>query len=292
MKKYSRILMLVLAAAIVGATSSCSLFKGKKAAKQPTATVYEEEDDSLVPPATGTGADESQIAGEWTVWKVGGQKVTGEERPYITFNLEDHRLYGNNGCNVVNAGFKVGASGAIQISGLISTMRACADAPFEAAINQALDAARFFTVSRQGHEYYMELSDQSHKNIMTLRRHNMDFLNGSWTIISIDGYDNSNEDIEMVLDIPELRIHGNTGCNIVNGGMLIDPDKSNSIQFENLATTRMACPPEIMKQETAFLVALEKVEFAKKGKNHTVIMTDKNGNQVLVLRQKDNPRGE
>lgn len=96
-------------------------------------------------------SDASQLEGEWNVWTVGGKKVTGENRPYINFSLSEGRIYGNNGCNTVNGDFTTGQGQSLRVSNVISTMMACADAPFETAINQALDNARFFSVGRQGH---------------------------------------------------------------------------------------------------------------------------------------------
>lgn len=271
--------LLITAIAAMSITTSCSIFKSHKTPVVETPVETEKTDMNK---ATVNAND---IAGEWNVFSVGGKKVTGEKRPYINFNLEDHRIYGSNGCNIINGDFTAKDDSSIHIENMISTMMACPDAPFEADINLALDNARYFNISKQGHEYYLVLLDNTRKSIMTLRRHNMDFLNGSWKIEEINGHDNNNEDVQMVIDIFEQRVHGNTGCNILNGSLLIDPDKSNSIQFSNLATTRMMCPD--MKTETAFLVALESVEFAKKGKNNTVVMTDKNNKPMLLLKRID-----
>ena len=194
---------------------------------------------------------------------------------------EDHRLYGSNGCNIINGDFTLSGNSKLKIGNVISTMMACPDAPYEQAINLALEATQSFDITKKGHEYYLELRDSRGNNLMTLRKHNMDFLNGTWEVSEING------DMQMVIDIQEQKLHGNTGCNIVNGSLMIDPDKSNSIQFQNLGTTRMACPEDIMKGETALLVALESVEYAQKGKTGTVVMLDKNNAPVLVLKKVD-----
>ncbi len=49
----------------------------------------------------------------------------------------------------------------------------------------------------------------------------------------------------------------------------------------------MMCPEANMKAETALLVALESVEYAKKGKNDTVIMSDKNDQPIIILKKVD-----
>ncbi len=273
----NKISVLIAASIFLGATASCSLFKS------PSSTTYEPETEPAIKstPSMSKAQAENIIDGEWTIYSVNNKKVSGENRPYITFNSTDHRIYGSNGCNIINGDYTVQDNASLQISNVISTMMACPDAEYEQAINQAIDKTRSFIVQKSGHESYLDMRDNAGKTIMVLRRHNMNFLNGSWKIVQIDDKPVKNPDVEMVIDIQEQRVHGNTGCNILNGSLLIDPDKSNSVQFQNLATTKMMCPDT--STETSFLVALESVEFAKKGKHDTVLMYDKNNNPILVL---------
>lgn len=277
--------LLIVASLFLGATVSCNLFKSSSTpAYEP-----EVEKDIKSTPAMSQAEAENMIDGEWTVYSVKNKKVSGETRPYITFNSADHRIYGSNGCNIINGDYSLKDGASLQISNVISTMMACPDAPFEQAINAAIDKTRSFLIQKSGHESYLDMRDSAGKTLMVLRRHNMNFLNGSWKIVKIDDKAVKNPDVEMVIDIQEQRVHGNTGCNILNGALLIDPDKSNSIQFHNLATTKMMCPDT--STETSFLVALESVEFAKKGKHGTVLMYDKDNNPILVL-EKIKPENE
>lgn len=291
-----------LAMSLCVLATSCSLFgpkgvtateKNVKSTAEASELFDEENPNGPVSAQPSAKPNESQIEGEWKLYAVKGKKVDGEDRPSIIFNLSDHRLYGNNGCNVINGDFKVGNGNSLVISNMISSMALCEDAPYETIINQGLDKVRYFGVSRQGHEYYLELSDASHRNIFTWRKHNMEFINGYWSVVEAEGEKwPEDSDSKMVIDIQEQSIHGNTGCNLLNGELLIDPDKSYSIQFENIATTRKMCTPDEMKREMAFLVALEKVEFARKGKNNTIIMTDKENKPVLVLKRLDLKQNE
>ncbi len=279
-----RNLPLIASAAIIMAMApSCGVLNKNKSATTQSGT-------SVTSPATrpATSAISSEaLAGEWTVYTVGGNKVTGENRPYINFSMNEHRMYGSNGCNIINGDFELKGGDRLTITNMISTMMMCPDAPYEQAINLALEAVQSFEIDKKGHEYYLQLRDSRDNVLMTLRKHNMDFLNGSWEVTEINDISCDNPDMQLVIDIQEKKLHGNTGCNIVNGSLLIDPDKSNSIQFQDLATTRMACPENIMKGETAMLVALESVEYAKKGKANTIIMLDKDNKPVIVLHKLD-----
>ena len=164
---------------------------------------------------------------------------------------------------------------------MISTMMACADAPYEQAINLALDATQSFDITKKGHEYYLELRDNHGNNLMTLRKHNMDFLNGNWQITSVNGKAVSGDDATLFIDINELKVHGNTGCNLLNGSLFINPDKSNAIDFSNLASTRMMCPN--MEQESAILLALEETVTAIQGSKNNVMLLNSAGKELMTL---------
>lgn len=273
------VLIAAMSAIVVGLSSCGSLKKSNSTAVKVDNKVEEsQEDQSIVPYSV------EDLEGEWTISSVGGHKVTGENRPYVNFSLQDNKMYGSNGCNIINGGLIVKGNN-MSFDKVISTMMACPDAPYEQAINLALENTRTYSISKRGHEFYLELKNGSKQTVMVLRKHNMYFLNGTWHIEEIDGQKYNLPDMQMVLDVQELRLHGNTGCNLVNGSLVIDPDKSNSIQFNNLASTRMMCDPESMKAETACLVALESVEFAKKGRHDTVQLFDKDNKVVMVIKK-------
>ena len=273
------VLIAAMSAIVVGLSSCGSLKKSNSTAVNVDNKVEESQDDQSIVPYSM-----EDLEGEWTISSVGGHKVTGENRPYVNFSLKDNRMYGSNGCNLINGGLIVKGNN-MSFDKVISTMMACADAPYEQAINLALENTRTYSISKRGHEFYLELKNGSKQTVMVLRKHNMDFLNGTSHIEEIDGQKYNLPDMQMVLDVQELRLHGNTGCNLVNGSLVIDPDKSNSIQFNNLASTRMMCDPESMKAETACLVALESVEFAKKGRHDTVQLFDKDNKVVMVIKK-------
>lgn len=228
------------------------------------------------------------INGEWTVFSVDGETISGEERPYIIFSEKENKIYGSNGCNIINGDYEATESGEIAFINIISTMMACDNSPYENAINNGINNAAMYSITQNGHEYYMTISSFENQELLVLRKHNMDFLNGAWRVSEINNKKNKNESITLMFDITELRLHGNTGCNLVNGSIYIDSDKNNSIQFHGLIATRMACPENDMKTETALLVALEEVEHAEKDNENTVKFFDKDKNEILVLTKINN----
>lgn len=229
-----------------------------------------------------TVIDVEQLNGEWTVSRVNGERVTGDERPYIYFEPAQLRFYGSGGCNFINGDFMLDGN-KMEFTNMLSTQRMCDNAPFEYQINYGLSQVVAYEVLQQGNETYLSLYDKYNVKVLELRKHNMDFLNGAWQIVAVNKDAVADEALKLVIDIPELKLHGNTGCNIVNGELLIDADKTYSIQFMQLISTMKACPDQQL--EGAILIALEEVESAKPYDDLLVILYDKKGNEVLKLKK-------
>lgn len=270
---------IAFAAAIIGMPLSLSAAETDVNNSIPadSAVVVAEETIVAYP---GSNAD-SRLEGEWFIDNINGEKMTGEDRPFLNFDLSQNRVYGNNGCNIINANIVTGGDNKLRFTDMLSTRKYCANAPFEYLINTTLDQVRGYKISRFGHEYYLDLTNERGHLIMVLRKHNMDFLNGAWQVTEIDGQANANEGIRFVIDLPEKKLHGNSGCNIVNGEIMIDPDVTNSLQFGNLLSTRMMCPD--IATETAVLVALEETEKAFAKSDDTVTFVNHAGKPVLKL---------
>lgn len=234
---------------------------------------------TVLTPAT---ADEFNINGEWTIYSVRGNEVTGEERPYITIDLPAKRFYGNNGCNYVNGDLEVAPGRELRFTNMISTMKMCQNDQFQYLINLALNDVVKFVPRFENPITFLDLKDNSGRVILVLRRHNMEFLNGAWKVEELnDTKLVQDEDATMTFDTTDLKIHGTTGCNIFNGNLFIDPDKTNSLQIIGLATTKMMCAPD--SRETEFLVALEDVETARAIDSNTVVLSSTDGTPLFKL---------
>lgn len=231
------------------------------------------------------------LYGQWNVAQVGTLQVTGDERPYVVFdttgiNPQQLKVYANSGCNIINGSVMVTSGGVMKKSGeFMSTMKYCADAPYETGINTAFENVASYSIEKTGNDYLMYLKNASGKALMALRKCDISFINGAWEVTKLgDNNLGSDDGLKLVIDVPELKVHGSTGCNILNGNLFIDPDKKNSLQFKDLATTRMMCPN--LEREQAFLVALEQVERAEPGEGTlTAKLIDEDGNTLITLRR-------
>ena len=228
------------------------------------------------------------VKGDWAIEQVNGKTAIGEKAPYLKFSPSEKRFYGNNGCNSITGAYTYNpADSTMSFGNIASTMMMCGkEGITDYEINAALDATRSYTWTEKNGDYYLHLLDSSKREVMTLMHQNFDFLNGSWNVTMIDDTQIDNPDVQLVIDVDENKIHGNTGCNILNGAMETDMDAANSISFNSIITTRMACPPGD-KTETEFIVALEEASTAKPISATEVLLFDSMGNQVLKLvRQK------
>lgn len=239
---------------------------------QPVSSVYTSEDL-----ANGI------VKGDWAIEKVNGKTAVGETAPFLKFEPSEKRVYGNNGCNVINASYQYNpADSTLSFSNLVSTMMACGMTGItDIEINAALDAARYYTWSLNGDDYLITLLDADHQPVIEMMHQNFQFLNGTWLVKEIDGEAVNVPDMKLVIDVDEGKIHGNTGCNILNGSLETDMDAANSISFQQLGVTRKACPD--MNYETQLLVALEDASKAKPLQEGRVELLNNLGKVVLVM---------
>ena len=224
--------------------------------------------------------------GQWLVASVGEYTIEAEENgPYINFD-NSGRYYASDGCNILNGDYVLHSNGVISFDNSLSTMRYCADVEYAPLITAMFNGSMQLKADckRAGHDTYLYLKDDKGKTVGVLRRQNMEFLNGQWRVTSIEGQKIDDEEANIFIDIAELKMHGNTGCNSVNGKLYINPLKSNSINFSDMAVTFMLCHKG--DQERKMLVALEQTETAISGKNDdSVIFLDNDGKELMTLKR-------
>lgn len=223
------------------------------------------------------------IKGDWAIETVMGKKAVGEKAPYIKFVPSEKRIYGNNGCNVINGTYTcTPKDSVISFHNIASTMMLCSmDGLTDYEINSALGATKFYSWLVSGTEYHLTFYNENGAPVMTLMHQNFDFLNGTWQITRINGEEVDAEGLKIVIDIDEGKLHGNTGCNIINGNIDTDMEQPNSISFNTIAITRMSCPDN--KYETPMIVALEEASFAQAVSVNEVILYDSEHKAVMSL---------
>lgn len=226
------------------------------------------------------------LGGEWTIVQVGTTTIDrDEDMPYIIFEPSSASFYANNGCNTLNGAYSVDTKDMVTFHNILSTLRLCPDVTFGNEINAVIteNVPVQLRMSEVGSESFVEFLGASGKSLMRIRRGNLQFINGNWDVQSIYGLDKLETPAYIFFDLSELRLNGNTGCNIVNGSIYLDHRRSNAIDFSNMSTTRMACPYD--KQQTAMLVALEETASAISDGADKVMLLSSEGKVLMTLRR-------
>lgn len=266
------------------AMSSCSLFqKNVRTEAQLPSDRHGVQSGAHQDPYRNQALQKGEIGGDWIIEKVFGNPAKGQDTPFLKFDPATRMVYGSNGCNTVNATYRNNpADSTLSFDGMISTMRACPDAEVsETAINQALGMTARYIWSVRGDRHFLELYDAGMQPLMTLARQSFEFLNGAWKVSAIEGTRVDNDKMQLVFDMAEMKIHGNTGCNVLNGSIVTDMAREGALSFQNMATTRMMCPD--INQETALLVALEAAATVRPVDKNIVDLLDMHGHVVLRL---------
>lgn len=227
-----------------------------------------------------------QLGGEWNIVNIGGKSVSTTERAYINLDLSSHRMYGCNGCNVINASLTASVDGALAFGEIISTRMSCPDSQTpERTIMKALEETASFKIYDINGVSFLYLFNSAGNTLASLRRQNIDFINGAWTVREIKGISTSSEQVRLVIDTEQLKIHGNTGCNIVNGTIYIDPEKVGAVQFQELISTMKSCPD--MQLETELLVALEETCYCQQVSETEIQLLNHNREVAVTLTRLD-----
>ena len=225
------------------------------------------------------------VAGDWAIEAVGTQQVApSAEPPYIKFEPRTSRFYACNGCNYLSGSYRYDASAKTLKFGddVAATMRYCEDVQFETEINQAISKAAKYSWELKDSQLFLYIYDSHEQLLLTLMHQDFAFLNGVWTVKALnDEPITSTENIQFVIDVAEQKIHGNTGCNVLNGKLITDMDAPNSISFQQLVTTQAQCPDADYENE--LIVAFEDASSAKPISENKVLLINNHGVVVLEL---------
>lgn len=232
----------------------------------------------------GTASKSVDISGEWNVVSVEGKEVTGN--PYIGFDMENGRLYGNAGCNRIMGGVEIDSvnPGHIGLTNTGATRMMCPDMETEQKVLEALNEVAGYKASATG----VELTDKDGKVLMSLEKReapavSINDINGEWTISKVDGVEIEVADKTPFLsfNVADNAVHGNGGCNIINGSFSQEEGNASSLKFGQMISTMMAGPG--METEGKVLEAMNKVASFVVNEDGTLSLMDAGNNEVLLL---------
>ncbi|WP_455674228.1 META domain-containing protein [Phocaeicola sp.] len=96
----------------------------------------------------------SDLSGEWAIELVNGKKIVGtaEVAPFIGFNTDESRIYGNVGCNTINGALTQDEDtpNSLHFANIATTMMMCPDMATETEVLNALNETKSFSMTKDG----------------------------------------------------------------------------------------------------------------------------------------------
>ena len=192
------------------------------------------------------------------------------------------RVRGFAGCNDFDAVYRTGGR-MLLVGPSAGTLMSCGEATdaFESSYLTLLGQSRFYNVNPRDNTLTIRGADLSILLVFDAAPANP--LLGSWIVESYAPTPNSQTiplpGTELTAVFRLNKVAGSSGCNTYQG-----PYTTNGTlaAIGPLASTRMACPDDVMTQETAFLAALQgvgKVDY----KGVRLNLTDLKGSILVVL---------
>ncbi len=244
--------------------------------------------------STRNAATMADMAGEWNIIEINGTAVVpapGQAFPYIGFDTKNGRVYGNSGCNRITGSFDTGAkAGTIDLGKLGSTRMMCPDMTVEKNVLSALAQVKAY--KKIGDNQMALCGSSAKRPVLVLGKKNdpslsLDMLAGRWNILEAGG-ETVPEGMEnqpfIEMDIVGKKVHGNAGCNLINGAFQTEEGNPLSISFPNLISTMMACPD--MAVESRVTKALGEVRTFGRLAGGSLGLYNSDGMLVMVLEKK------
>lgn len=244
----------------------------------------------------------ASLNGEWNIVEVDGKAIqNGKEQPspFIGFDWETKRIYGNSGCNRMMGTFSIDSlrPDVLHFGPIAGTRMACPDMTTEQRVLEALEKVSSFKVLTAGKEENsvskVALCGNDGKQLVVIEKKVEDnspvtiaALQGEWLIKTVDGAPvGKSENVPFIgFNIEEKQVYGNAGCNSINGMLKTDEKDPVAIDLGQLATTMMMCPD--METETAILKALNTVKTFKVLSKDEIAFYDAAGKEVMTLEKK------
>ena len=235
------------------------------------------------------GIDMKQLNGTWNITQALGKDVIGDKPVNIIFDIDAHRIYGNNGCNTFSGTLHIDKSCNISFTECLTTTAACRPEVTDGNVMQALAYTTYYNVVNPSFdETTIELLDKDGKRVALIERQLRDLLNGMWDVTEVAGKKvRLKEKPSMVIDIETGKLTGNSGCNIMNGGIQYDSNINNSISFTGIASTRRMCTPDAMEVEDLMLDAINKIDsFRIIDNNHIALCSSATRHDLITLQRR------
>ncbi len=231
----------------------------------------------------------SEIDGEWNIVKVNGTSLSAKsdtELPFIGFDTESGRIYGNSGCNRIMAPLDIHARpGSIEFKQAASTMMACPAMDLEKQVLGALSEIKSY---QKTGKKKLTLRDSSDRPVVVLEKRfsPMAFaeLQGGWHVLSVFSQPLSKRKSSFIIfDTEEKTIMADTGCKRITGALKKSADGKISLSLSKDLSGKPSCPDSLFEDNLLTAISSART-YGKLDKNKIAFYTS-GGTQVLVLQK-------
>ena len=232
--------------------------------------------------ADGSGGELQATTWVLRSYDVAGTLTIVPDDQFADAEFMSQRVRGFAGCNDFDAVYRTGGR-MLLVGPSAGTLMSCGEATdaFESSFLTLLHQSRFYNVNARDDTLTIRGADLAVLLVFDAAPANP--LLGSWIVESYAPTPNSQTvplpGTELTAVFRLNKVAGSSGCNTYQG-----PYTTNGslAAIGPLATTRMACPDDVMTQETAFLAALQgvgKVDY----KGIRLNLTDLKGSILVAL---------
>lgn len=204
--------------------------------------------------------------------------------PELEINLYNRRVTGISGCNNYSGQINKLSSNTIQFPNIISTKKACINKNIEQDYLNALRSVAAYQIKEEN----LILFDKDGKRILSylkkVKQPANQRLNDIWIATSIMGgpINRMNSNPRLEINLNEMKIFGNDGCNDYIGG--IKEISDTQINFGNILGTQKMCRnmETVDKYNKVMMtVASYKLDALK------LILLNKKGEEILTFLKGD-----
>ncbi len=207
--------------------------------------------------------------------------VLADTTPMIAFT-DDGRVAGSGGCNRFFGGYTLDGN-ALTFDALGSTEMAC-EPEIMAQETAMLTLLGAVTSYERAEDVLLLNTDTGDTLVFERQAEDMmstnELTGTAWKLTTLVSAGTAtkaivNEELGREAGfefLPEGRVSGSGGCNVINASFTLDGDK---LSFGPVMSTMMACAEDVMQQEIAFTQALEQIEtFTLEGDTLTLSSAD------------------
>lgn len=226
-----------------------------------------------------------ELQGDWTLKRIEGSSTKfGTDVPRINFDLAQNQVSGSDGCNNFSGMILNLNTNLIQLSRMISTLRACMDVPITAEFGVAFQNIHSYKIK----DATLTFFDDSNKELMSFIKKPISVadtrIHDIYVAVEINGEAIGKRDQmpRFEINLNTMEVFGNNGCNEFNGK--ITSVNHSNISFGRMAMTRMMCRDMIVPGK--FDQALQQTA-SYTYENLYLKLYDKNGKEILKFLKVD-----